>query len=133
TSAHTLVRHGTQYSLAFGSSVLTSGLREPPGSTAEHGSRGEARASGIVPREEPAEHLAAHEQPRYRLAGAVQHAPVKVRLETAEGEGDPAGHRVRGVRRHGERVGPVALRRVDGSEAAILDRRVELARGVDRG
>src|SRR5208282_5713865 len=77
------------------------------GDLAKDGTVHQAGAARIVEIEQPAHQLAGRKQPGDRRAISVDDAGGGVDLDAAEGEGEPAGHRISLERRLIEGVGPV--------------------------
>src|SRR5215207_505763 len=103
------------------------------GPATEHHAGRQAGAAGVVAPEQPAQHLAADEQPLDRCAGGVEDPSVDVAAQPAERERDATRHREGVERRRLERQRPVALRQLQRGPPTVLDGRVEREADVDAG
>src|SRR5882672_10328060 len=92
------------------------------GEAAEDGARDEPGAARVIEVEDPADHLTGGVEPPDLGRIVIEHLGVPVDAETAEGEGDPAGGRVRLEGRLRDRVGPVRLRGLEADGAAAVPR-----------
>src|SRR5712671_4120095 len=89
-------------------------------------SRGEAGSAGVVEVEDSAHQLSRGIEARYGIAVGGDHLRVGVDAQAAEGEGDPAGHRVGFEGRRVDGVRPVRLvQREPPRAAAVLEVGVE--------
>src|SRR5262245_49091899 len=114
-------------------SILAGAARRRARDAAEHRARGQPGAAGIVEIEQPAHELAGGIEDADRLVIGVEHLGVVSDAHTAEGEGEPAGHRVALERRLVDGVRPIAL--VDGEAfraPAVLDVGIERNVGAYR-
>src|SRR4029453_368100 len=95
----------------------------------EHGAGGEPGATGIIEVEESSDELTRREETRERRSVFADHASIRIDMQPAERERDPARDAVRFEWRRVEASRPVRL--VDGEAACaptVFDRRIERRR-----